>query len=170
MSTTRTQQTIAKKVAPFGLREGLKREEVTKRNVHVVAFHDETRKLLAFNVEAEGGTVSVYYLYTYADATFARLDVKEGAELEVKPGAAIVVLGRFQGLECIPTVYVRSQDVADFFEVTLPDDHKSLPPELAADWMDDHADACPAAIRKHWRAVSPLIRKMGHAAYAGQGD
>ncbi len=86
--------------------------------------------------------------------------------LTVPHGHALVVLPRFQGKECNPTVYVRDVELPAFLGFMLPHEHKTTPAAIKADVMDEIAEGLTGRKAEQFRKGAAFVRQVLGVAVA----
>lgn len=162
----RTATIVSKTFIPAGIKDSMKAAGNRKNNVQIVVFSDDSRKVRACETQWDGGTHNDYAVFAIDTEAFYGINPAEGSELSLDTGYALVVFPRYCGQACIPTIYVRSADLAAFFGAPVP---AEFPAEIAADYIDEQADnAKPREAKKLRQAAEALrlLTKCGQHATA----
>lgn len=163
---TRTATTVAKSFLPAGIKDAMKAAGNRKNKAQIVVFSDDSRRVNAHDTRWDGGTHNAYHVFAINSEAFYGINPAENTELALDTGYALVVFPTFCGKDCIPTIYVRSADLAAFFGAPVP---AEFPAEIAADYIDEQADnAKPREAKKLRQAAEALrlLTKTGQHATA----
>lgn len=161
---TRTATIVSKTFLPAGIKDAMNAAGNRKNKVEIVVFSDDTRRVNAYNTYYDGGTRNAYHVFAINSEAFYGINPAENTELALDTGYALVVFPTFCGKDCIPTIYVRSADLAAFFGAPTG---VELPAEIAADWLDEAAESLkPRDAKKFRKAAQALRLLMGVGEFA----
>ena len=153
----RTATTVSKTFLPAGIKDSMKAAGNRKNKAQIVVFSDDTRRVNAHDTYWDGGTHNAYFAFAIESEALYGIGPVEGQEMALNAGYALVVFPTFCGQDCIPTIYVRSADLAAFFGAPVP---AEFPAEIAADYIDEQAETAKPRDAKRLRQAAQALRLL----------
>lgn len=155
---TRTATIVAKSFLPAGIKDSMKAAGNRKNKAQIVVFSDDSRRVNVCDTQWDGGTRNTYHVFHITAEAFYGINPAENTELALDAGYALVVFHAFCGKDCMPTIYVRSADLAKFFGATeCPNE---IPGEYAADWCEEYAGNLKPKQAKQYRQAAEALRLL----------